>query len=976
MILSITALHGTSFGKNKTNMPNMQWSIMRTTHFDVYFETGLETVAQITTVITENAYYRFQKLFESSLPKKIPILIYNSHNEFEETNTIFQIIDEGVGGFTEFIKNRVVVPFDGDYKTFESTLVHELCHVYMYYSMQGGSFSNFASGIFYSLPFWFSEGLPEWATQHGSAENEMYIRDLVVNDELVPLEFVGGYYAYREGESFLLFLEQVFGENSIIELLYNFKIYKSVDEAARKTFGFSIKSLEDLWHYYLLKKYSHQIDANVLPDSKYQQLTKHDPEESNANWDPVFSPDGTQILYYTDKTYTLSIFKRSTLGLYKPKKVIESGYTDKFEGFHYLKSSLSYFPDGEKFSFVAKTSRGDEIVIARVSDGKELDRLKLDFKSIFELDVSPDGRKIVFVGLNEARDDLYIYDFTTKAVSRLTDDYYDDRYPRWSKDGSQIVLSSQRFVDKIFERENEELIFSNLFYNLFIYNLDDDSIVAITNSAYDHQYPSMTDDLKKIVFSAYKDSVSNIFVYDLEQNGIAQITQTIGGSFSPNINPDDSEMVFSSFYNRGWDLYLYSNPFDSLKYAQTMNPSGIMKESFKNIFHLSDFKRYYRLKESLKPKNKRFSYPYFNMKDTLETKPDFKEDKEPDVEKYKVTFTPDFLFGGLAYTTGYGLSAQIYISLSDILGNHHIDIMSDINKSISESNIIANYYYIKHRIDYGLGLFNLIDDYYYLNYWIDNHGFVYDGLKKDRSTGINTLLSYPMDKFNRIDLYNTGYYNKIEWYYWNDGEWHLLDQYTKEAWIYALSLFYTHDTALWGITGPIKGSRIQAGFEKSFGAHNDFLNIYTDMRKYLTINRDYQIAAMLQSGFSTGLNKQDFIMGGYYNLRGYLNDEYLGHNISVASLEFRYPFIEELKIGFPLPLWIRSIRGAIFTDLGKVWDTFDDFKDNADNPVKMGYGIGTRMNLGYFILKFDWAWRTTDKFLGSPSFYFSLNAEF
>jgi len=79
------------------------------------------------------------------------------------------------------------------------------------------------------------------------------MRDLIINDKLIPLEYVSGYYAYREGESFLLFLEDVFGSNSIIELLYNFRIYKSVDEAAKRTFGFSIETLEDQWRYYLQK---------------------------------------------------------------------------------------------------------------------------------------------------------------------------------------------------------------------------------------------------------------------------------------------------------------------------------------------------------------------------------------------------------------------------------------------------------------------------------------------------------------------------------------------------------------------------------------------------------------------------------------------------------------------------------------------------------------------------------------------------
>ncbi|MBN2016564.1 MAG: BamA/TamA family outer membrane protein [Candidatus Cloacimonetes bacterium] len=977
LIVLTSSLNAAFFGKNKTNLPNLKWSVMKTTHFDIYYEEGLDIVGQITTVIVENAYYRFQDLFEYSLPHKIPVLIYNSHNEFEETNILYQIIEEGVGGFTEFIKNRVVVPFDGDYKIFETTVVHELCHVFMYFSMQGGSFANVASGLFYSLPFWFSEGLPEWSSEHGSASNEMYIRDLIINDKLVPLEYVSGYYAYREGESFLIFLEEKFGSNSIIELLYNFRLYKSIDEGAKRTFGFGIKSLEEQWRYYLQKKYSTIIDENVLPDIKYQQLTKHDPHESNANWDPVFSPDGTQILYYSNKNYTLGIYKRSTLGLYKPKKIITSGYNDDYEGFHYLKTSLSYFPDGERFSFVAKTSDGDDIVIARVSDGKELQRITLDFKSIFEIDVSPDGNKIILVGLQDAQNDLYVYNLKTKSLSRITDDYFDDRYPRWSSDGKKIVFSSQRFITEPFQQEDEHLIFSNLYYNVFMYDIADDSITALTDASYDHQYPSWTKDQKNIVFSAYRNEVSNIFVYDFEEQAIAQLTNIFSGTFSPCVSEDNSEMVFSSFYNMGWDLYLYSNPLDSLTYIEYQSPTTPDNNSFEKVFHLDEFRRFYRQKETVITEKSRFERGFFFEKDTLEAKPEYREDVEPEVEEYKIKFTPDFLFGGLAYTTGYGVTAQVYISLSDILGNHQIDIFTDVNKNLSESNVILNYYYIKKRIDYGAGLFNLIDDYYYLNYWYDpSTGYVYDGMKKDRSTGINALVSYPLDKFNRVDLYNSMFYNKIEWYWWNGEDWQILNQYTRDAWVYAPTLIYTHDTALWGITGPIKGSRYQAAIQKCFGSKNDYLNIYGDFRKYIALNRKYQLAGMFNVGFSTGLDKQDFIMGGYYNLRGYLDKEFLGHNIAIGSVEFRYPFIEELKLGFPLPLWIRSIRGAIFADVGKVWDTMDDFKNSHDHPVRVGYGIGTRMNLGYFILKFDWAWKSTKGFESAPSFYFSLDAEF
>ncbi len=165
--------------------------------------------------------------------------------------------------------------------------------------------------------------------------------------------------------------------------------------------------------------------------------------------------------------------------------------------------------------------------------------------------------------------------------------------------------------------------------------------------------------------------------------------------------------------------------------------------------------------------------------------------------------------------------------------------------------------------------------------------------------------------------------------------------------------------------------------EKSFGNDNQYLNIYGDLRKYIPLSRDYQFAGRLNFGLSTGPDKQEFIWGSYYSLRGYLDEEFEDHNVGIASFEFRYPFIENVKLGFPLPIWFSNIRGAIFMDLGKGWSDWNEFEQFDGNNLKMGYGWGTRMNMGYFVLKFDWAWRADINISEqSPSFYFSLNAEF
>ena len=93
----------------------------------------------------------------------------------------------------------------------------------------------------------------------------------------------------------------------------------------------------------------------------------------------------------------------------------------------------------------------------------------------------------------------------------------------------------------------------------------------------------------------------------------------------------------------------------------------------------------------------------------------------------------------------------------------------------------------------------------------------------------------------------------------------------------------------------------------------------------------------------------------------------------------RFPFIDNLQISFPLPIFFYNIRGSAFVDLGSVWETDNEFKPFDDyklNDLKMGLGFGPRLNLGYFVLKFDIAWNTNLETAGKPVYYFSLMPDF
>jgi hypothetical protein len=115
------------FGFNKVRYhTEHHWKIIETPHFQIYYYEKCEALAQTAADDAEKAFLGTSRAFDFVPLSKIPLFIYATPLEFEETNITPEILQEGVGGFTEVFKNRIAVPMDGSYHEFEKVIHHEL----------------------------------------------------------------------------------------------------------------------------------------------------------------------------------------------------------------------------------------------------------------------------------------------------------------------------------------------------------------------------------------------------------------------------------------------------------------------------------------------------------------------------------------------------------------------------------------------------------------------------------------------------------------------------------------------------------------------------------------------------------------------------------------------------------------------------------------------------------------------------------
>jgi len=249
LLIILSSIHFTAysqfyfFGRNKVQYEKFDWKVLKTEHFDIYYYNETAHIAEIGGHFAEEVYDELKVKLNHILTRRVPLIFYNTAIHFQQTNTTPGFIPEGVGGFFEFIKGRVVLPSTGSLNDFRHVIRHELVHVFttnkVYRVLTDHRLPSDALP-----PLWFIEGLAEYLSTEVDDQAEMVMRDAVINNYFVPLENIyqiyGTFLMYKEGQSFLEFVEEKYGSEKIPLMLDNFWMYTNFNKVIQSSFYYGI----------------------------------------------------------------------------------------------------------------------------------------------------------------------------------------------------------------------------------------------------------------------------------------------------------------------------------------------------------------------------------------------------------------------------------------------------------------------------------------------------------------------------------------------------------------------------------------------------------------------------------------------------------------------------------------------------------------------------------------------------------------
>jgi len=991
------------FGQNKVHYKDFHWSVLKTEHFDVYYYRGEEEAVQDAAVMAERAYKRLSRVLDHQIKAKVPLVLYASHTDFEQTNITPELIGVGTGGVTEFLKRRVFLPFTGSYGELDHVLTHELVHAFqvdiLFGDRQGLVGNPFAS----SPPLWFMEGMAEYLSiAEIDTNTKMWLRDASLEGYLTQirtLEYVGDIRVYRFGQSIFEFIADTYGIQKIGEILKRTRRLGSLDKALESSTGLSVDVLSKKWTESVRKEYLPQIADYDKADRIATKLTDAERDLSNFNVAPSVSPTGTQMVFISDRSMYNDLYLASALDGRVFKKLVEGERTGSFETLRFFNTSIAWAPDESQIAVPAKIGGQDAIYLIEIPSGKVKEKLKFGLDAIYSPTWSPDGRRLAFVGLKEGHSKLYISDVDGKNLREVLGGKYAIRDPSWSPDGTRIVFATDQGPDTDVKR----LIFGKL--RIAIFEVGSGKVTVLPNQHGSNISPQWGPGGSSIVFVSDRFGVPNIFRMDLATGEAVRLSNLLSGvsgivpeSPCVSLSRDGKRLLFSAFARGGWDIYsirdvpkfLVSPPVVAAHFseapllAQAGTSEGVSDPIRGAQDPLPAPDRPSPEVTAPEAAGAAADTTRASVQDTTLALYVRQAYREPLVDSttfrhapYRPKFSRDYVSGGAFFASNIGFAGSTVMSFSDVLGNHNILAALNLFGDLANSDIYLAYSNLAHRTNYTVAAFQYRTDLLLFSSPSS------DQVESQVYRGGAFLLSWPFTRFRRVEygVEAAALDKGVLLYNYDLGT--VSQQAKDKTYLYvAPNAALVADNALYGSTGPINGGRSSYTVEHAFGDVS-YTTAMMDWRRYTNLHHSYAFAQRLIAGSSFGRDPRLFRFGGAFTFRGVDYGDLRGSNALLGNLEFRFPLIEQLRFGWPGRITLGGINGVIFLDAASAWQKgqtprfFTHEGGFHSDDLLFAFGAGARVNLGYFILRYDFGRATNFQRPARESHHFvTLGADF
>lgn len=510
----------TEFGKNRVQYKDFQWFFYRSPHFDTYYYKDGKELAAMVGKIAEQNLKDIEDILDYKLEGRIKILSYNKLSDLKQTNLgLVTDQQQNTGGVTQLIGDKLFVYFDGSVIELQKQIRTGIANILISEMLYGGNLQEkLSNATLLTLPDWFLPGLTSYIAEEWNIKLDNDLKDGIQSGRFKKFNRIAEKDAVVAGHSIWKYVVDNYGMASISNIVYMTRVNRNAESGFMYIIGLDFKDLGPLWLEYYKNLYKNE-DLNKELFNKKEIFTHKSKKRKASLAYSQFkvSPDGKSYAYIINKNGKYFLYIHD-IKENKTKIVFKTGMRASSFNLNGTEPIISWHPNSFFLAIAYEHKSKPFVQIVNLRDKKESVSANMyKYEKILDFDYSSDGRKWVISAVRNGQSDIFVYDIPSRRDEQITNDWYDDLYPRFIEKSSKIIFSSNRVRDSISVDAYSKFPMFNS-YDLFIYDYDlrNPLLQRATNTPYINEIKPIEIDTSKVAFLSDESGIinRNILVFD------------------------------------------------------------------------------------------------------------------------------------------------------------------------------------------------------------------------------------------------------------------------------------------------------------------------------------------------------------------------------------------------------------------------------------------------------------------------------
>lgn len=528
--------------------PDLDWRTLETEHFHITFHQGEEQLANELATMSEEIHDTLTVDMQNE-PKRRTEVVLVDHTDIANGYAMRLPVNTIVIFVTAPQESSGLALYDD---WLETIFTHEYAHILHLDTVRGPvRWVRYGLGRIVSTndlsPWWIVEGSATFQeTRHTtggrgrSPHTDMILRMAVLEDGFPELGQMDGFLSqppggnarYLFGQSFLSWIVDHTSDDAITRWNLTYGSWVPYWLPAKQVFGDTFRNMYVDWRADLTREYEAQRDDISELGVTWANLLMDEDLDGTCSG-PRFSPDGQHLAFScNDRRDGANVYLANGDGD-EVEVEVEDGWAKTF----------AWRPDSQAFAYSSTHVVNDfnlyeDVYFHEVGEGRKASRLTSG-KRARDPEFSPDGADLLVVTNETQNNNLgrMRIDQTFEALTEFTD-HTQLSTPRYSPDGRFIALSAHVDGDR----------------DIWVFHADGTPYRRVTLDMANDRDPTFSADGDWLFFSSDRSGIANIYAVELETERLFQVTNVISGAFQPTVRPDFELLAWQHYTHNGYRI--------------------------------------------------------------------------------------------------------------------------------------------------------------------------------------------------------------------------------------------------------------------------------------------------------------------------------------------------------------------------------------------------------------------------------------